>query len=143
MTTDREQANIQLLRDAMGAMNARDVDRCVSMMAEDFLINLSGVPQMRGTDIWRAGTQVLFTAFPDIRIEVEDIFAMDDRVAMRVRFRGTHTGPFQQIPPSGRPIDYVSNEIYRVADGRIAEEWIVSDMLTLLTQIGALPADAL
>jgi predicted ester cyclase len=61
--------------------------------------------------------------------------AADDRVALRLRFCGTHSGDFLGIPATGRPVEYVSHEFYRVADGLIAEEWICSDTATLFRHI--------
>jgi predicted ester cyclase len=52
-----------------------------------------------------------------------------------VRFRGTHTGEFLGFAATGRTVEYVSHEFYRIADGLIAEEWICSDMATLLGQL--------
>ena len=75
-------------------------------------------------------------AFPDLRAEIEDIVAADDRVALRLRFRGTHSGEFLGIPATGRPVEYVSHEFYRITGGLIAEEWICSDMATLFRQLG-------
>ena len=53
-----------------------------------------------------------------------------------MRLTGTHTGEFLGIQPTGKKVEYESNELYRIADGTIAEEWICSDMLTLMAQIG-------
>ncbi len=62
---------------------------------------------------------------------------MDDRLAVRVRVRGTHLGEFLGNPPTGKTIEYTSHEIYRFANGKLAEEWICSDNITLKTQVGA------
>ncbi|MDQ8726727.1 ester cyclase [Bradyrhizobium sp. LHD-71] len=133
--------NLELMRSAFDAMGRKDLEACVKLLTPDFRINLAGAPyQMRGVDAWRKNAETLLLAFPDIRIQVEDIFASDDKVAVRARLSGTHTGEFLGTRPSGKRIEYQSNEIYRVADGKIAEEWICSDMLTLMTQIGAIPA---
>jgi SnoaL-like polyketide cyclase/MerR family regulatory protein len=70
-----------------------------------------------------------------VQANIEDIVAAQDKVAVRVRFRGTHRGEFLGIPATGRTIEYVSHEFYRIAGGLIAEEWICSDMATLLGQI--------
>ncbi|MDT5032526.1 MAG: hypothetical protein QOC94_2697, partial [Actinoplanes sp.] len=80
--------------------------------------------------------EMMKQAFPDLQAQIEDIVAADDRVALRVRFRGTHCGEFLGIPATGHPIEYVSHEFYRVADGLIAEEWICSDTATLFRQLG-------
>lgn len=127
--------NVRLLRSAFEALNEGDVEACMSRMAPDFLINLAGVPQMRGLDTWRQGVEVMRQGFTDFRAEIDDIFESGDRVAVRLTFHGKHTGEFQGVPATGRQVTYTSNEIYRVADGLIAEEWICSDMAGLMAQL--------
>lgn len=53
-----------------------------------------------------------------------------------LRFRGTHAGDFLGFAATGRTVEYVSHEFYRIADGLIAEEWICSDLATLFGQLG-------
>lgn len=136
--TDTAHAHIALMQAAFAALNRHDLDACVEMLTPDFIINLAGMPDaMHGADAWRQNVEMMLQAFSDLQIHVEDIFAADDKVAVRARLTGTHTGVFLGQAPTGKPIDYVSNELYRTADGRIAEEWICSDMLTLMRQIEA------
>jgi steroid delta-isomerase-like uncharacterized protein len=131
--------NMALVRAAFDALRRKDMDACTSFMTPDFLINLVGMPhQMHGPGAWRSNAALFFMAFPDFQLMEEDMFAAGDRVAVRVRFTGTHSGEFMGTPATGKRVDYQSFEIYRIADGRIAEEWICSDLLTILTQIGAL-----
>lgn len=139
MTTapSNPQSNIELIRRAFSALGRKDVDAIVKLMPLDFIINIAGMPyQKRGTDAWRKHAEILFSAFPDIQVKIEDIFSGEDKVAVRVRVTGTHAGEFLGIQPTGKKIEYESNELYRIADGKIAEEWICSDMLTLMAQIG-------
>jgi steroid delta-isomerase-like uncharacterized protein len=75
-------------------------------------------------------------AFPDLEAHIEDIVAAEDKVAVRLRFRGTHAGDFLGFAATGRTVEYASHEFYRIAGGLIAEEWICSDMATLLGQLG-------
>jgi steroid delta-isomerase-like uncharacterized protein len=129
-------ANVELVRAGFRAFNAGEADECVARMTPDFVINLAELPEpQHGRETWRQGFEMMRRAFPDLRAHVEDIFGAGDKVAVRVRFRGTHSGEFLGIPATGRPIDYVSHEFYRVADGLIAEEWICSDTATLLHQL--------
>jgi steroid delta-isomerase-like uncharacterized protein len=79
------------------------------------------------------------TAFPDVAVAVEDTITEQDRVATRFTIRGTHTGPFAGLPPTGRRVVITGIAISRVAGGRIAEQWDQADMLGLLQQLGALP----
>ena len=133
-TTD---ANVALVRSSLDAFNAGDIGACAAVLCPDFVMNLAGLPTMRGPDVWRQGVDVIKLGFPDLRAHIDDVVAAGDQVALRLTFRGTHRGEFLGIPATGRAIEYVSHEFYRIADGRIAEEWICSDMATLHGQLTA------
>ena len=79
--------------------------------------------------------EVMQIAFPGIQAQIDDIFAADDRVAVRLTFRGTHRGEFLGIAPTGRDVVFMSLELYRIVDGQLAEEWISSDLTTLIWQL--------
>ena len=76
-------------------------------------------------------------AFPDIEFTIEDAVESGDTIWVRVRGRGTATGPFFG-PPSGRPVDFTVVDIARVVDGRIVEHWGVPDRFAVLAQTGVL-----
>jgi steroid delta-isomerase-like uncharacterized protein len=139
MTTQRSaiDANIALVRSTLDAFNEGDFDTCLARLSPDFVMNLAGLSPMRGPDVWRQGVDVIKRGFPDLRAHIDDIVAAGDQVALRLTFRGTHQGEFLGIPATGRTIEYVSHEFYRIAGGRIAEEWICSDMATLHGQLTA------
>ena len=129
-------ANVEPVRAGFEAFNAGDVEGCMARIAPDLIINLAELPEpQHGQEVWRQGFEMMKHAFPDLQANIEDIVAAQDKVAVRVRFRGTHSGEFLGIPATGRAIEYVSHEFYRIADGLIAEEWICSDMATLLGQL--------
>jgi steroid delta-isomerase-like uncharacterized protein len=129
-------SNIELVRAGFEAFNAGNAGKCLALIAPDLIMNLAELPEpQRGQQVWREGFELMKHAFPDLRVHIEDVVAADDRVAVRLRFRGTHSGEFLGIPATGRAIEYVSHEFYRVADGLIAEEWICSDMATLFRQL--------
>jgi predicted ester cyclase len=76
-------------------------------------------------------------AVPDISFTIEDFVERDDTIWVRVRARGTASGPFFG-PPSQRPLDFTVVDIARVVDGRIAEHWGVPDRFAVLAQTGVL-----
>ena len=130
------EVNVELVRAGFEAFNAGDAERCLATTTPDLIINLAEVPEpQHGQEVWRQGFEMMRRAFPDLRAHIEDIFGAGDRVAVRLRFRGTHSGEFLGFPATGRTIEYVSHEFYRVTDGLIAEEWICSDMATLFRQL--------
>lgn len=125
-----------LVRRAFDAFNAADVDACAEFLHDDFVINLMGAPyQMRGLEAWMQNVAVIQKGFPGIQACIDDIFSSGDRIAVRLTFRGTHSGEFQGVPATGRDVEYTSIELYRMADGRLAEEWIASDIPTLMRQL--------
>ncbi|GIF76875.1 ester cyclase [Asanoa siamensis] len=132
------EANIALMRTAFGALDRGDLEACADLVAEDFVANLPGLDEpLHGREIWKLGVQAMLAGFPDLRVSIEDIFGDGDKVAMRLRFEGTHKGPFQGVPATERRVGFTSIEIYRVADGRIAEEWVSPDMMGLMRQISS------
>ncbi|MBJ3783279.1 ester cyclase [Devosia sediminis] len=138
---DRAQANIDIMTAAFAALNRHDLDACTAMMTPDFAIHIAGTPMVQtGPAAWRRNTETLLKAFPDAKVEVLDMFADADKVAVRLRMTGTHRGAFLGLEPSDKAINYDSNELYQITDGKIAAEWICSDMLTLMSQIGGYPA---
>ena len=129
-------AHVELVRAGFQAFNAGDTDECLARIAPDLVINLAELPgPQHGREVWRQGFEMMRRAFPDLQAHIEDIFAAQDKVAVRLRFRGTHCGEFLGIPATGRTVEYVSHEFYRIADGLIAEEWICSDTATLFGQL--------
>lgn len=76
-------------------------------------------------------------ATPDMSFAIEDSVEHGDTIWVRVRARGTATGPFFG-PPSGRPVDITVVDIARIVDGRIVEHWGVPDRFALLAQTGIL-----
>lgn len=71
---------------------------------------------------------------------MQDTVAEGDRVLVRLRFRGVHSGPFGDYPASGRRFDVGVLDLFRMEAGRIAEKWPAIDNLGLQQQIGLLPS---
>jgi len=107
----------------------------------DYVAHFPGAPPL-DSEGWIQATGAFVDAFPDLRLMVEDIMAEGDRVAARVSFRGSHNGPFQGIPPTNKHVTFTSIEMNRMVDGKVAEHWVEIDLLGLLQQLGATPAES-
>jgi steroid delta-isomerase-like uncharacterized protein len=128
--------NAALVRESIAALNAGDTERLLAVVAPDIVIHYAEMSEpLHGRETWQQGFELMRNAFPDLEAHVDDLVASEDKVAIRVSFRGTHQGEFQGIPATGRPIQYVSHEFYRVENGLFAEEWICSDMSSLFRQL--------
>lgn len=126
----------ELVLDALAALNAGDEDRMLAVVSPDLVMHLAEAPEpLRGRETWRQGFESMRRAFPDLEAQVEDVVAAGDRVAVRLILRGTHRGDFHSLPATGRRVEYVSHEFYRVEDGLVVEEWICSDTASLFRQL--------
>jgi steroid delta-isomerase-like uncharacterized protein len=85
---------------------------------------------------FKAIIQEVRTAFPDLKVAVEDSVAVDDKVWMRVTCRGTHLGQFKGLPPTVKPFEFTEIHIARIENGKGVEHWGVADMLGLMQQLG-------
>jgi len=104
----------------------------------DALIHDAGM-EIRGPQALRPAVRSLLTAFPDLRIALEDQIGEGSRLAVRYRGDGTHCAEWRGIPANGQRISYSGMLIVRFESGRIAEYWAQPDMLGLLQQLGAAP----
>jgi predicted ester cyclase len=73
------------------------------------------------------------------RMTVDEIIAENDRVMVRWTFSGTHVGKYSGLPPTDKDVIYSGINIFRIANGKIAEIWDISDRLWLWQQLGVLP----
>ena len=84
----------------------------------------------------------VFASFPDLHVEIHDVIAEEDRVAVRATMHGTQLGEFRGIPPTGKRISSSAINSYRIVNSRIAEEWWQHDVLGLMEQLDGVPAIA-
>ena len=77
-------------------------------------------------------------AFPDVRLDIEDLVVDGDTVVLRMTFRGTDTGGYLGRPPTGRAVEEWVVDIMHFDGDRVAREWIGADKLGLFIQLGVL-----
>jgi steroid delta-isomerase-like uncharacterized protein len=96
--------------------------------------------EVRGPDGFKQLVTMYRTVFPDLQVITEGITAEGDTVVARWTARGTHRGEFMGQPPTGRPAAVPGVIIDRISESKIAEEWASYDTLSLLQQLGVIPA---
>ncbi len=126
MSTDANRALIdRIYRDGYNGGDERVYDECYT---SDFVHHSKTIHDVaRGAAGERESMQRFRVAIPDARFEIVDLTAEDDRVAARLRITGTPTGDFGDITADGRPIHIHGLALFRMRDGRIAEEWFFVD----------------
>jgi predicted ester cyclase len=107
-----------------------------ALCAPGYLALLGGNPGMD-----RAGheqfARAFYAAFPDMRHDIEEVFATEDRVAVRFVLHGTHTGSFFGMPPTARRVAIPANVLMHVSGGRVTKLLGLFDEAGLLRSLGA------
>ena len=135
--------NAATIATAVGRLNSGDVAGYMSTLYAPHS-RFHGYPDVFSPDYAGVAAfyQALVAAVPDTRISPEDMLVDGDRVAVRFTFTGTHRGEFLGAPGTGGGLEVGGITILRFEDGLVVERWNQLDDVTLLTQLGALPAMA-
>jgi len=133
MSTEENKALFYRYQDALRAKNPDDLKAVLSpdFIGHDLPPGLP--PGPGGLILYRTKVN---KAFPDQKIMVEDLIAVDDRVVARFTMTQTHQGEYMGIEPTGKLITIELIEIDRIENGRIAERWARLDFLSFLRQLG-------
>lgn len=103
--------------------------------------------EMPGMKPGREGVKEFFTmfraAFPDLQFQVNDMVAKGDKVWVYITIRGTHKGQFMDMAPTGKTIEVKGFDIIRFVNGKAVEHWGLTDSMTMMMQLGAMPAPGL
>ena len=137
MSTEANKTTARRLVDDL--FNNKNYDVIDELFAPDFVEH----EEIPGIDLGRDGvrqaTQMFHAAFPDLHVVIQDVLADGDKVVMREQWTGTHQGEFIGLPATGKQVAFDVIDIVRFAEGKLVEHWAVSDMLALMTQLGAIP----
>ncbi len=129
------------MRSTYERISAGDIAGFGELVADDFIEHEGGPglpPTKEGTlEFFR----ILLAAFPDMRMDVEDLIASEDKTVARVKVTATHQGEFMGVPPTDARVEMQLIDIMRFDDaGLVCEHWGVADMLSLMQQLGVVPA---
>lgn len=95
--------------------------------------------EVQGTEGRKQYVAMFRAAFPDLHFTVEAQIGEEDLVVTRWSVRGTFTGPFMGIKPTGKPGVVTGVTIDRFAEGKFVESWIHRDDLGMLQNMGVVP----
>jgi steroid delta-isomerase-like uncharacterized protein len=138
------EANKELTRRFVAAVNATDWDALDEIVAEDFRRHCQATPdvQVRSREEFKQLLESFLVSIPDQRMTIEMLVAEGDKVAGYGTYAGTQTGPMEGFPATGKPVEAKFMTILRIEEGRIAELWVEWDNMAMLAQLGLFPPPA-
>jgi steroid delta-isomerase-like uncharacterized protein len=141
MTTPKEnKAFVQRVME--DGVNKGDIEFLREVMVPNYARHSQAtteMPEIRGREQMIDFFQAVFGAFPDWHEEIELMVAEDDKVAYITTGTGTHTGPWGDLPITGKKVKIVNFIVHRIQNGKIAETWTGWDNVAFLAQIGLFP----
>lgn len=124
MSTEDNKAIVRRLADAV---NLGTLDAVDEVFATDYVRqNPSELLREAGVQEYKQASGGILRAFPDAHWIIEELLEHRDKVIGHWTFRGTNTGSFFNLPATGKGVRYPVIPIYRIENGRIAEDWYVS-----------------
>jgi steroid delta-isomerase-like uncharacterized protein len=134
--------HVKTLRGAYERLNAGNHSGFADLIAENFIEHeeIPGIPPTK------AGVleyfRMLTSAFPDLQMTVDDIIASGDKAVARVTFSGTHKGAFMGVPPTHKQVQMKLIDIMQFdGSGLVSAHWGIADMMSLMQQLGVVPAE--
>jgi steroid delta-isomerase-like uncharacterized protein len=127
----------------VGIVNSGTLDGIESVWADDCVVHAGGgLREVHGVAELGGLLTAYRAALTELRITTENLVAEGDQVAARFTTRGRHHGEFIGIPPTGVPIEIGGFGLFRIADGRIVEEWLLDDLAAFVAQVKTGPEAA-
>jgi len=137
-------AQTEVIRGWWDAMNnGTALDAIERTYAPGYVLHDPSVPGgiVEGLDGVRGFVSGVLGGFPDGQMALAHVVEQGDLVMQRVLAKGTHQGEFNGIPATGKPIDIEVWVISRFENGKVAEEWQLVDGVSMLQQLGVMPAE--
>jgi steroid delta-isomerase-like uncharacterized protein len=121
--------------------NNRKLDVVNDLIASNYVNHDPNAPDFgRGPEGYKRLVNLYTTAFPDLRMSIEDTVSEDDKVVISWIASGTHRGDFQGTPPTNKKVSVEGITISRHANGKILESRVSWDALGMMQQLGVVPA---
>ncbi|MGB3183555.1 MAG: ester cyclase [Cyclobacteriaceae bacterium] len=119
------------------AVNTGNLEMIRDVVADDVVDHDPAPMQGPGPQGYIDFFSMMRTAFPDMKVDVEQMVTDEENVSFAYTLSGTHKGEFMGVAPTGKSIKARGMQVGRFVDGKLKERWGSSDELGILKQIGA------
>jgi len=117
-----------------GKWNERRPEILDELLTQDVIHH--GSDEINGIEEYKQIYGMYLSAMGESHIEIEKLIAEGDFVMSQARIQGIQNGPLGDIPPTGNEVTLGIFTVFRLVDGKIAEEWEIMEELAMMTQLG-------
>jgi predicted ester cyclase len=111
-------------------------DALHEVVSADYVLHPEGI---RGVEGLTEMVERYRSAISGLTVAIEHQFTEGDYVATRYTIHGKHTGDLMGAAATGKDVAFSGITVSRCRDGKLVEEWELTDTVELLRQVGALP----
>lgn len=114
------------------------------LVGENYVLHDPSIPEGTEWPSGREGYRMMAEMGAEVidgSLDLEQLISAEDYVVSRWKQTGTHVGRMGSIEPTNEEVTITGIEIDRFEDGKLAETWQEVNMLPMLVQVGAVPAD--
>lgn len=126
---------VNLVRRAVAALNAGDLEGYLSGFALDCLRSVGGLGVALTVPDIRDNLGQLFAAFDELHLDEDLLFGGDGHVCARWTLRGVHTGEYGGIAPTHREIAVDTCEVYTFTGDKVTDCHVYGESMTLFNQL--------
>jgi predicted ester cyclase len=119
----------------VNAWNGINIDSLDSVFDPSFVRTVNQMPDVYGVEGFKKAIHDFRTAYPDLKLTVDNEVYSENAIAVRWVLTGTNTGP-GQMPPTGKPINIWGEAILRLVNGKLTKEIVAYNNQAILEQLG-------
>ena len=136
MSVEENKAAVRRLIDE--AWNKGNLDVIDDVLSPEYVLHISA-PGAKDRAGYHEAVRMYRSAFPDFQFTIEDMIAEGDKVVVRATMGGTQEGALMGMAPTGKKLTHTAIAIRRFQGGKVVEEWVETDMMGLMQQMGIVP----
>lgn len=134
-----EEQNKAGLTRVFEAINTGNLDLFSEIFAPSYSYHSPLGVEIQGSEGFKQSFSMMLKAFPDIHCEIEEMFAVEDKVATRFTMRGTFKGEWMGMNPTGKAFSVSGILVTRWVDGKEVQAWESMDTFGFYQQLGITP----
>lgn len=138
MTTEENKAIYREFLEEV--FNKGRLDKLDEFLDPEYVFRDAPLGTPEGPEAIKQVVSMFRSAFPDLKITIEELVAEGDKVCARSTTRGTHQGVLFGVPATGKAVTMKGLTMVRISDGRLVESWVKNDIMGLMSQLDAPPS---